>query len=153
MAPIMAAYCTKVIHRFIIFVHFKSYRPSSMLSHRQNSHASSIWKHTSRQEAGNHERVNRFKNVPVVNIWLCPKVWQLVMSHRDVIKRLFIWSLNSFTHLLCSSNYVQSDNIYNGDNHYSTSSPNDINVSRNIYETHRTVTRQVKSNYLLLKQM
>jgi hypothetical protein len=62
---ITAAYCAKIIHRFIIFVHSKSYRPSSMLSHRQNSHASSGWKHTSRPEAGSRERVNSFKNVPV----------------------------------------------------------------------------------------
>jgi hypothetical protein len=65
MAPITAAYCAKIIHRFIIFVHSKTYRQSSMLSHRQNSHASSGWKHTSRREAGSRERINSFKNVPV----------------------------------------------------------------------------------------
>jgi hypothetical protein len=36
-----------------------------MLSHRQNSHASSGRKHTSRREAGSRERVHSFKNLPV----------------------------------------------------------------------------------------
>jgi hypothetical protein len=42
-----------------------------MLSHRQNSHPSNSWKHTSRREAGSREHIDNFKNVPVLRtVWL-----------------------------------------------------------------------------------
>jgi hypothetical protein len=57
-------YCVEV-YKLIIFLHSKRYRPSSMLSHRQNSRALRGRRCTGRGEAQSRELVNTFKTVPV----------------------------------------------------------------------------------------
>jgi hypothetical protein len=45
--------CRQGIHKLITSVHSKSYRPSGMLIHRQNSHAPLSQQHTDRREMQN----------------------------------------------------------------------------------------------------
>jgi hypothetical protein len=58
-------YCV-MVYKLIIFLHSKRYRPSSMLSLRQNSHASRGRKRTCPREAQSRECVKFTKEDPVL---------------------------------------------------------------------------------------